>query len=151
MKCLSQRTVVIVSLLMVIQTIDSILSSDASSTEVDDCVFQYMQQPPSWLSCNPYNNATSPPRLQVILACGAQINDLKKEHWTFDFRWFSNYSSRALDHVSDVCTPSFINQSLLVISPGQYWCQVLDYMHEHKAISPSFAALLHMLTQSVNV
>ena len=32
-----------------------------------------------------------------------------------------------LNQVTDVRIPSFTNQSLLVTSPGQYWCQVLDY------------------------
>ena len=87
----------------------------------------YTQQPPSCLSCNPYNNETSPPQLQLTLACGAQRNDDKKDQWTFDLRWFSNYSSDALNHVPDVRTPPFNNMSVLVTSPGQYWCQVLDY------------------------
>ena len=92
-----------------------------------DCVFQYTQQPPSWLSCNPYNSATSPPQLQLTLACGAQRNDCKKDQWTFDLRWLSNHSSEALSHVTDVRTPSFNNMSVVVTSPGQYWCRVLDY------------------------
>ena len=47
--------------------------------------------------------------------------------FTFDLRWFDNYSSKALHHVSHVQTPSYANISLLVTSPGQYWCRVLDY------------------------
>ena len=46
---------------------------------------------------------------------------------TFDLRWFNNYSSEALHHVPHVRTPPFSNISVLVTSPGQYWCRVLDY------------------------
>ena len=95
--------------------------------EADGCVFVYTQQPPSCFSCNPYNNATSPPQLQLNLSCGARRTDDKMNQYTFDLRWFSNYSSEALHHVSHVRTPPFSNISLLVTSPGQYWCRVLDY------------------------
>ena len=86
----------------------------------------YTQQPPSCLSCNPYYT-TSPPQLQLTLACGAQRTDDKKDQSTFDLRWFSNYSSNPLYHVPDVRTQPFINISVSITSPGQYWCQVLDY------------------------
>ena len=87
----------------------------------------YTQQPPSCLSCNPYNNETSPPQLQLTLACGAQRTDDMKNLWTFDLRWFSNYSLNGLNHTYGVHQPHLINSSVLVTSPGQYWCQVLDY------------------------
>ena len=93
----------------------------------DGCVFQYTQQLPSCLSCNPYNTETSPPQLQLTLACGAQRTDEKKNQWTFDLKWFSNYSTNTLDHVPDVHETYFSNISVLVTSPAQYWCQVLDY------------------------
>ena len=95
--------------------------------EADACVFMYTQQPPSYLSCNPYNSTTSPPQLQLYLSCGAWRTDDKKNYFTFDLRWFSNYSSKALPHYAHLRTAPFSNSSVLVTSPGQYWCQVLDY------------------------
>ena len=95
--------------------------------EADNCIFVYTQQPPSCLSCNPYNNETSPLQLQLTLACGAKRTDDKKDQWTFDLRWLSNYSIKPLQHVPDVRTQPFSNTSVMVTSPGQYWCQVLDY------------------------
>ena len=98
-----------------------------SFIEADDCTFVYTQQPPSCFSCNPYNNETSPPQLQLTLVCGALRTDDKNDQWTFDLRWFSNYSPNHLDHVPDFRSQNFSNVSVLVTSPGQYWCQVLDY------------------------
>ena len=98
-----------------------------SSFEADDCAFVYTQQPPSNLSCNPCNSETSPPQLNLTLACEAQRTDDKKNQWTFDLRWFSNYSCKELNHVPRVRTHPLINSSVLVTSPGQYWCQVLEY------------------------
>ena len=96
------------------------------SLEAENCIV-YTQQPPSCLSCNPYNNENSPPQLQLTLACGVQRTDDKTDKFTFDLRWFNNYSSKALDHIVNVRTRDFNNISVLVTSPGQYWCQVLDY------------------------
>ena len=139
---------VIVNLLLVIQThsngeisslhkyvyvqLSGLLYHFHSPFKADDCVFEYTQQPPSCLSCNPYNNATSPPQLELTLACGARRNDDKKNEWTFDLRWFSNYSSKALPHTTDIRKISFTNISVVVTSPGQYWCQVLDYTYGRK-------------------
>ena len=100
-----------------------------SSFKGDDCIFEYTQQPPSCLSCNPYNNATSPPQLQITLACGARRNDGDIHRETFDLRWLSNHSPMMLNHTPDVRTLYFTNISVLITSPGQYWCQVLDYTH----------------------
>ena len=97
------------------------------SFEANDCSFVYAQQPPSSLFCNLYNSTASPPQLQLTLACGAWRTDGKTDKFTFDLRWFSNYSTKALDHDPDVCETYFNNISVLVPSPGQYWCQVLDY------------------------
>ena len=97
-----------------------------TSFEADDCIFVYTQQPPSCLSCNPCNNETAPPQLNLTLVCGAQQTDDKKND-TFDLRWFSNYSLNELNHNNGVRKPRLINNSVLVTSPGQYWCQVLDY------------------------
>ena len=97
------------------------------SFEAENCIFVYTQQPPFCLSCNPYNYGTSSPQLQLTLACGVQRGDDKTDKFTFDLRWFSNYSSKALDHDTDVRARDFNNISVLVTSPGEYWCQVLDY------------------------
>ena len=95
--------------------------------EADDCIFVYTQQPPPSLSCNPYNNAYSPPKLQLTLACGAERKDDKMNQSKFDLQWFSNYSSEPLEYDYDVHTPSNTTILLSVTSPGQYWCQVLNY------------------------
>ena len=108
-------------------TTDDLLYYCRCSFEADACVYMYTQQPPSSLSCNPYNSSTPPAEVQLTLACVARQAGDKKSEDTFVLQWFSNHSSKALAHYIYGRSNALSNTSALITSPGQYWCQVVVY------------------------
>lgn len=101
------------------------------------CKFEYIRQPVTALSCNPFDSQYQPPRVSLKLECEVRKNG-GGGGGSFDIEWFRRNSTGIVENLigaTKVTSQSplmkrsvfnFSNQTYTPSLVGEYWCQVTN-------------------------